>query len=46
MSRCLLPPALRFCPIRLSPPDTLFVPLPFLAPVVWTWARSRKWRRC
>lgn len=29
MSRCLLPPAFRFCPILPSPPDTLSLPLPF-----------------
>lgn len=46
MSRCFPPSALCFCLILLSPPDTLSPPLPFLAPVVWTWARSRKWRRC
>lgn len=48
MSRCLLPPAFRFCPIlhsRALLTRSLF-PFPFLAPVVWTWARSRKWRRC
>lgn len=46
MSRCLLPPALRSCQVAPSPLDTLSLPLPFLVPVAWTWARLRKWRRC
>lgn len=48
MSRCLLLPALCLSQMPLCLLDKLSL-LPFppsLVPVVWTWARLRRWRSC